>query len=196
MFEAEVQCSLVAAAARDPTTAGVGATALLETRRAVHGLVRSGLERHAGDVAAAAAHGFEHLAWRARCAAVVAAAGGVRATVALGTPRRAAVRAARWLGESAAGIEVLLPGGKGETLATIAAGQCHVARHLVDGSLETNLERTIRPAGQGEITGMDGVPSTRGHFSSTTDEEQCQPTQCSGSLTRYAIPPGAAARHT
>src|SRR5947207_901981 len=71
------------------------------------------------------------------CAALVSAAVGKRATVALGAPSSATILTAGWLTESTAGVEVLLAGGKGKTLATIAAGQCRVARHVVDGSLET-----------------------------------------------------------
>src|SRR5579864_4291708 len=114
--------TLVATATSESAATRVGATPLLEAGRTVDGLVRARLERHAGDVAAAGADGFVHLAWGARRAALVATTGGIRATIALCTPRSAAVRAARWLAESAAGVEVLLTGGKGKTLATIAAG--------------------------------------------------------------------------
>src|SRR6476469_4347733 len=102
----------VAPAAGVAAAAGIRAAPLLEARRAIHGLIRARLERHAGNIAAASAHGLVHLPRCARCTALVATAGGVRAPVALGTPRRAAVRATRWLAESAAGIEVLLAGGK------------------------------------------------------------------------------------
>src|SRR5439155_5079766 len=102
-------------------------------------LVRTGLERHAGNAAAARADRLEHLAWAARCAAgLIATTGRIGTSLALGSPRCAAVRAAGRLGEPAAGIEVLLTSGKGETLAAVAAGQSHVTRHLVDGSLGTN----------------------------------------------------------
>ncbi len=126
---------LVATPARVATAAGIRPSPLLEAGRAVHRLVRARLERHAGNVPATGAHRFVHLPRCARCTALVATAGGIRTTIALGPPRGAAIWAARWLAESAAGVEILLAGGKGETLATIAAGQCHVARHVVDGSL-------------------------------------------------------------
>src|SRR5438477_5195973 len=56
--------SLVAAPPAVPTGAGsIGATAaLLETRRAVNGLVTAGLERHLGFLAAARTGHAEHLA--------------------------------------------------------------------------------------------------------------------------------------
>ena len=117
---------LVPAAACETAGARVGATALLEAGRAVDRLIRAWLERHAGDIAAAGADSLVHLARGAWCAALVATASGIRAPLALGTPRCAAVWTARWLAESTAGVEILLARGKGETLAAVAAGQCDV----------------------------------------------------------------------
>lgn len=95
-------------------------------------------------MAAARADGLVHLARCAWCAALVATTSGIRSTLPIGSPCSTAIRAASGLAESAAGIEVLLAGGKGKTLATIAAGQSHVARHVVDGSLKTN--KNVRSA--------------------------------------------------
>ena len=171
---------LVAAPPRVTTATGIRSPPLLEAGRAVDRLVGARLERHAGNVAAAGAHGLIHLPRCTGCTALVATAGGVRTAIALGASRCAAIWAARWFAESAAGIKVLLAGGKGETLATVAAGQCHVARHLVDGSLRTNKNvRSAQLARARSPVGWVWVPSTRGFF---TDEEQCQPPQFSGSL--------------
>src|SRR5947209_1744879 len=168
------------APAGEAARAGVGAAALLEARRTVHGLVRAGLEGHAGDAAAARADSLEHLARATRRAARLVATtsitGRVGTPVALSSARGAAVRAAGRLGEPAAGIEVLLTSGKGETLAAVAAGQNHVTRHVVDGSLGTNqsakkCERS-NPAGTGKITSTLGsVDTTRLYGRGTTPAE-------------------------
>src|SRR5437899_148220 len=130
---------LVAAAAGNPARASVDAAPLLEARRAIHRLLGARLERHAGDPAAARANRVEHLAWAARRAALAeTSAGGVRAALALGPACSAAVRAAGWLAEAPACVEVLLASSKSKTLAAIAASQSNVTRHLVDGSLGTN----------------------------------------------------------
>ena len=158
---------LVAPPSGEAPAASVRASPLLKASRAVHRLVSARLEGHAGDVAATCAHGLVHLPRLTRCTALVATAGGVRASIAFGPPRSAAIWAARWLAESPAGIEVLLAGGKGKTLATIAAGQCHVARHVVDGSLGKRIKkRTICPAGTSETTGMRGFRRHENRFSS------------------------------
>jgi hypothetical protein len=173
---------LIATAACEAPTASIGAAALLEAGRAVHRLIRTRLERHAGDVAAARADCLVHLSRGAGCAAVVTATGGIRPAITLSSPRSAAIRAASRLAESTAGIEILLAGGKGKTLATIAAGQSHVARHVVDGSLKTN--RYVRSARLARARSPVGwVPSTQDF----TDEEQRQPPQFSGSPRPRAI---------
>ena len=171
-------------AASVASCACVGAAALLETGRAIHRLIGAWLKRHAGDIATTCADRLVHLAWGPRRGALITTAGGIRASLTLGTPCSAAIRAPSRLAESAAGIKILLAGGKGETLATVAAGQSHVARHLVDGSLRTNKNvRSAQLARARSPVGWVWVPSTRGLF---PDEEQCQPPQFSGSLRRRA----------
>src|SRR5262249_10550822 len=59
----------------------------------------------------------------------------VRATIALGLARRAAIRTAGGLGEAAACVEVLLAAGEREILATVAAGENDIGRHD-DGALQ------------------------------------------------------------
>jgi len=123
------------------------------------------LEWHAGDAATTGAHGFVHLARSPGCAALVAGVAAtttarIRATISLGSPRSAAVRASGRLAKSTACIEILLAGGKGKTLATIAAGQCHVARHVVDGSL-IRINEYDRPGWRGRDHRYEWVPSTR-----------------------------------
>src|SRR5947209_4819380 len=131
--------SLVAAPPAVPTGAGsIGATAaLLETRRAVNGLVAAGLERHLGFLAAARTGHAEHLA-RPTCATAtatvrrpIAAAAAVRRrpTVALRLAGGATIGTATRLAEAAAGVEVLFAAGKRKRLAAVAAGKSGISRH-------------------------------------------------------------------
>lgn len=142
------------------------------------------MERHAGDCATTGADCLVHLAWRARRAALVAPRSRIRTAVALSSARSAAIWAASWLAESTAGIEVLLAGGKAKTLATIAAGQCHVARHVVDGSLETNESR-VRSVQLARARSPVSIGFRR-HEKTFTDEERCQPSQCTRWRSRFA----------
>src|SRR5687768_3204527 len=100
-------------------TARARATPLLETRRAVHRLVGAGLERHAGNPAAARAHRLEHLPRSARGATVVATR--VPTTIALGSACSAAVATSCRLTKATARVEVLLAAGERKPLAAIAA---------------------------------------------------------------------------
>src|SRR5262245_3227488 len=122
----------------------------LEAVGAVDRLVAARLERHLGLAAAARAGRREHLAARpvvaaavaARAAVVaaaeavaagrvaVAAAAAAAATTALHLARAPALRAATGLvGQAAALVELLLPGGECELLTTVAAGQGPVLKH-------------------------------------------------------------------
>src|SRR5947209_19884949 len=116
--------SLVAAPPAVPTGAGsIGATAaLLETRRAVNGLVAAGLERHLGFLAAARAGHAEHLARPTsatvrRPIAAAAAAVRRRTTVALRLAGGATIGTATRPAEAAAGVKVWLAAGKRKRLA-------------------------------------------------------------------------------
>jgi hypothetical protein len=146
------------------TATSIGAASLLEARRTVHGLFGARLEGHAGDVAAARADRLVHLAWRAGCSAVVPT-GRIRAPLSLGAPRLAAIRATGRLAEPAARIEVLLAARESKCLPAIAAGQRHIARHLVRRLpwFSETVQIDHAHTGRGAITEVRvvRVPSTR-----------------------------------
>ena len=132
---------------------------LLEATRAVHGFGCAGLEGDAGNTAATRADSLEHLSRCADRPAVIPPAG-VAAAIALGTPGRAAIRAAGGFRKAATRVEVLLTSGEREGLAAIATRECLVARHLVDGSL---IFQRIDRAGwpRNTITNSVGSVDTR-----------------------------------
>jgi hypothetical protein len=123
----------VAAAASTTTTTSVTATALLEARRAVDGLVTAGLEWHLRLLAAARAGCCEHLARAAACATTTAvraiAAAPTAAAIAFGLSGGAAIRATARFRVAAGGIKILLTAGKNESLTAIAASQVRIGRH-------------------------------------------------------------------
>src|SRR5947209_15872918 len=179
--------SLVAAPPAVPTGAGsIGATAaLLETRRAVHGLVAAGLERHLGLLAAARTGHAEHLARPTAATATVrrpiAAAAAVRRrpTVALRLAGGATIGTATRLAEAPAGVEVLFAAGKRKRLAAVAAGKSGISRH-----------RRRLPSKSKQLGGWP-KPSEEYRAPSNTsdaDRQSCGTNQTSGTSMAYPLP--------
>jgi hypothetical protein len=93
---------------------------LLEAVAAVHGLVTTRLERHAGFLATVAARCGEHLAGAAAVSTTTTATTTAATSAACRTVSGAT---ARGVLKATARVELLLSGGPDELLATVATGQ-------------------------------------------------------------------------